>query len=125
MDELSVHVVIDREVNGSNPGVVNFFSTRLSCESSSSDICRFMFLFQCRFASTAAVFRHFAGCVRIYSSIHMCQQFSSSGGRNFITKSQMYNASKLLYLYFIIGYYSCESISFAVLCCGAPEFFVV
>ena len=38
-----VHKVMKREVNGSNPGGVKCFSTRLSFESNSSDISRLMF----------------------------------------------------------------------------------
>ena len=41
--EKSVHQVKDREISGSNPDGVKCFSTRLSFESNSSDISRFMF----------------------------------------------------------------------------------
>ena len=44
MDELAVQLVMDREVSRSNPGGVKCFSTRLSFESNSSDISRFMFI---------------------------------------------------------------------------------
>ena len=42
--QLAVHLDQDREVNGSNPGVVKIFSTRLSFESNSSDFSRLIFL---------------------------------------------------------------------------------
>ena len=38
----AVHMVMKREVNGSNPGGVKLFSTRLSFESNLSDMSRFM-----------------------------------------------------------------------------------
>ena len=40
-----MHLVMDREVSGSNPGGGKCFSTRLSFESRPSDISRFMFDF--------------------------------------------------------------------------------
>ena len=36
MAQWAVHVVSDRELNGSNPGVVEYVSTRLSFESNST-----------------------------------------------------------------------------------------
>ena len=41
-----MHLVMDPEVNGSNPGGVKCFSISLSFESNSSDIHRFMFIFR-------------------------------------------------------------------------------
>ena len=43
MDDWSVYLVMDREDGGSSPGGIKCFSTRLSFESKSSDISRFMF----------------------------------------------------------------------------------
>ena len=41
-----VHLVMDLEVNGSNPDGVKYYSSRLSFESNSSDISGFMFQFE-------------------------------------------------------------------------------
>ena len=41
--EWSIQLGMDREVSGLNPGGVNYFSTRLSLESNSSNFSRFMF----------------------------------------------------------------------------------
>ena len=46
IEEWAVHMVMYREGRGSKPGGVKCFSTRLSFESNSSDISRFMFPFQ-------------------------------------------------------------------------------
>ena len=43
MDEWGVNLVMDQVVSGSNPGEFKCFSTRLSFESNSFAISRFMF----------------------------------------------------------------------------------
>ena len=48
-----MHMGMDLEVSGSNAGGVKYFSTRLSFESNSSEISRFMFSFEIILASTA------------------------------------------------------------------------